>query len=145
MWKNIPQKGANVEKSATLMCCKSSTFAAKNKAMKQPHETPLEDLVCQHVKQLLAEHNISVRKLANDINKDHSHLNKILNREANLPACLIDDFANYFAVNRLELMTEKGINYRADDRKNTIHISIRIPAFNQYKQITSFLKSILKH
>ena len=74
MWKNTPQNSINVEKYATRICHKSSTFAAKNENMKQPYQTTLEALVCKRVKQLLNERNISVIQLATAIYKDHSQL-----------------------------------------------------------------------
>ena len=64
MWRNSPHGGANVEKYATLICHKSSNFAAKNEVMKHQQKTPLDELVCKHVKQLLNERCISVRQLA---------------------------------------------------------------------------------
>ena len=57
--------------------------------MKHQQKTPLDNLVCKHVKQLLNERCISVRQLAIGISRDHSQLNKILHGEANLPAYLI--------------------------------------------------------
>ena len=132
-----------MEKYATLMCHKSSNFAAKNKVMIHPQKTPLDDLVCKHVKQLLNERCISVRQLATGINRDHSQLNKILHGEAILPAYLIDDFATFFEIDRIALMTETDAVFHTDDPNNTIHISIRIPSFNIYKQVINFLAKIL--
>ena len=111
--------------------------------MKPIEKTPLDDLVCKHVKQLLNERCISVRQLAIGINRDHSQLNKILNREAILPAYLIDDFAAFFEIDRIALMTETDTIVRIDEPNNTIHISIRIPSFNIYKQVINFLAKIL--
>ena len=144
MWRNSLHGGANVEKYATLMCHKSSNFAAKNKVMIHPQKTPLDDLVCKHVKQLLNERCISVRQLAIAINRDHSQLNKILHGEAILPAYLIDDFATFFEIDRIALMTETDTIFRIDDPNNTIQISIRIPSFNIYKQVVQFLTQIKK-
>ena len=128
-----------MEKYATLMCYKSSNFAAKKKVMKHQQKTPLDDLVCKHVKQLLNERCISVRQLAIGINRDHSQLNKVLHGEAILPAYLIDDFATFFEIDRIALMTETSAVFHTDDPNNTIHISIRIPSFNIYKQVIKFL------
>ena len=74
--------------------------------MKPIEKTPLDVLVCKHVKQLLNERCISVRQLAIGINRDHSQLNKVLHGEAILPAYLIDDFATFFEIDRIALMTE---------------------------------------
>ncbi len=144
MWRNSPHGGANVEKYATLICHKSSNFAAKNKVMKHQQKTSLDDLVCKHVKQLLNERCISVRQLAIGISRDHSQLNKILHGDAILPAYLIDDFAAFFEIDRIALMTETDSIFRIDDPNNTIHISIRIPSFNIYKQVIKFLTQIRK-
>ena len=112
--------------------------------MKHQQKTSLDDLVCKHVKQLLNERCISVRQLATGINRDHSQLNKILHGEAILPAYLIDDFAAFFKIDRLALMTETDTVFCVDDPNNTIHISIRIPSFNIYKQVIKFLTQIRK-
>ncbi len=110
--------------------------------MKHQQKTPLDDLVCKHVKQLLNERCISVRKLAIAINRDHSQLNKILHGEAILPAYLIDDFATFFKIDRIALMSETETIFRIDDPNNTIQIFIRIPSFNIYKQVIKFLTQI---
>ena len=112
--------------------------------MKHQQKTPLDDLVCKHVKQLLNERCISVRQLAIAINRDHSQLNKVLHGEAILPAYLIDEFAAFFEIDRLALMTETDSIFRIDDPNNTIQISIRIPSFNIYKQVIKFLTQIRK-
>ena len=112
--------------------------------MKHQQKTPLDDLVCKHVKQLLNERCMSVRQLATGINRDHSQLNKILHGEAILPTYLIDEFASFFEIDRLALMTETDTVVRIDDPNNTIHISIRIPSFNIYKQVIKFLTPIKK-
>lgn len=112
--------------------------------MKHQQKTPLDDLVCKHVKQLLNERCISVRQLATGISRDHSQLNKILHGEAILPTYLIDEFASFFEIDRLALMTETDTVFRIDDPNNTIHISIRIPSFNIYKQVINFLTPIKK-
>ena len=112
--------------------------------MKHQQKTPLDDLVCKHVKLLLNERCISVRQLATGINRDHSQLNKILHGEAILPTYLIDEFASFFEIDRLALMTETDTVFRIDDPNNTIHISIRIPSFNIYKQVIKFLTQIRK-
>ncbi len=112
--------------------------------MKHQQKTPLDEFVCKHVKQLLNERCISVRQLASGINKDHSQLNNILHGEAILPAYLIDDFAAFFKIDRIALMTETDSIFRIDDPNNTIHISIRIPSFNIYKQVIKFLTQIRK-
>ena len=124
------------------MCRKSSTFAAKKNDMEQLHEKPLEDVVCDNVLHLLQQRNISIRHLADSINVDHSNLNKILRRQNALPTYLIDHFARFFGVDRIALLTEKNINYHSDDPNNMIHLSIRIPSFNIYKQIVKLIESI---
>ena len=112
--------------------------------MIHPQKTPLDDLVCKHVKQLLNERCISVRQLAIAINRDHSQLNKVLHGEAILPAYLIDEFAAFFEIDRIALMSETDTIFRIDDPNNTIQISIRIPSFNIYKQVIKFLTQIRK-
>ena len=124
------------------MCRKSSTFAAKKINMKQLHYKPLEDVVCDNVLHLLHQRNISIRHLADSINVDHSNLNKILRRQNALPTYLIDHFARFFGVDRIALLTDKNINYHSDDQNNMIHLIIRIPSFNIYKQIVKLIESI---
>lgn len=110
--------------------------------MKHQQKTPLDELVCKHVKQLLNERCISVRQLAIAINRDHSQLNKVLHGEAILPTYLIDEFATFFEIDRIALMSETETIFRIDDPNNTIQISIRIPSFNIYKQVIKFLTQI---
>lgn len=131
-------------KSTTAISYKSSTFAAKKIHMKQQPKHTIEEVVCNNVLQLLQQRNISIRKLADCLNKDHSNLNKILRREATLPAYIIDDFATFFGVSRITLVTEKQIDYQTDDNHNTIHLTIHIPSFNIYKQVVKFIDPILK-
>ena len=124
------------------MCRKSSTFAAKKINMKQLHYKPLEDVVCDNVLHLLHQRKISIRHLADSINMDHSNLNKILRRQNALPTYLIDHFARFFGVDRIALLTDKNIHYQSDDQNKMIHVSIRIPSFNIYKQIVKLIESI---
>lgn len=110
--------------------------------MKQLHHKPLEDVVCDNVLHLLHQRNISIRQMADSINVDQSNLNKILRRKNALPTYLIDHFARFFGVDRIALLTDKNIHYHSDDQNNMIHVSIRIPSFNIYKQIVKLIESI---
>ena len=143
MWRNSPQRDANVENYATTICHKSSTFVAKNKRMKTHQNTPIEKVVIKNVKALLAERKMSVRELATEINKDHSQLNKVLNEQAVLPAYLIDDFATYFRIDRHQLITEKMVSLDTDDTQNLIVLRIQLPSYNIYNQIKKWIQSIL--
>ena len=143
MWRNSPQRDANVENYATFICHKSSTFAAKNKCMKTHPITPIQQVVCKNVKALLIERKISVRELAISINKDHSQLNKILNNQAILPAYLIDNFATFFKVDRRDLITDKTVSFDTDDTQNLIIIRIQLPTYNVYNQIKKWIQTFL--
>ena len=143
MWRNSPQRDANVENYATTMCHKSSTLAAKNKRMKKHPITPIQQVVCKNVKALLVERKISVRELSININKDHSQLNKILNNQAILPAYLIDDFATFFEVDRRHLITDKKNILDTDDTQNLIIIRMQIPAYNMYNQIKKWIQTFV--
>ena len=143
MWKNSPQRDANVENYATTICHKSSTFATKNKRMKTNPNTPIEQVVCKNVKALLTERKISVRELAISINKDHSQLNKILNNQAILPAYLIDDFATFLGVNRRQLITDKKAIFDTDDTQNLIILRIQLPTYDTYHQIKKWIQTVL--
>ena len=143
LWRISPQTDANVEKYATLICHKSSTFAAKKKRMKTHQNTPIEQVVCKNVKALLTERKISVRELAIGINKDHSQLNKILNNQAILPAYLIDDFAIFLGIDRRQLITDKKATFDTDDTQNLIILRIQLPAYNMYNQTKKWIQTFL--
>ena len=143
MWQNSPQRDANVENYTTIICHKSSTFAAKNKRMKTNPNTPVQQVVCKNVKALLTERKISVRELAIGINKDHSQLNKILNNQAILPAYLIDDFAIFLGVDRRQLITDKKATFDTDDTQNLIILRIQLPTYNMYNQTKKWIQTFL--
>ena len=112
--------------------------------MKLSYQTPLEALVCKRVKQLLNERNISVRQLANAIYKDHSQLNKILHQQAILPAYMIDDFAQFFQVDRNTLVIENNVTYQNSDSTHTINFSIQTSSYDVYKKMTKIIETIQK-
>ena len=111
--------------------------------MKHQQKTPLDELVCKHVKQLLNERCISVRQLATGINRDHSQLNKILNNQAILPAYLIDDFAIFLGVDRRQLITDKKATFDTDDTQNLIILRIQLPTYNMYNQTKKWIQTFL--